>query len=87
MNEARKIVTSKNGRTEDLLLRYPNFVAKTPAASFALTPIACESSAQQRADRPRRNVFYPESPQPQTDPDRTPFASSRCAACDLPCKD
>ena len=45
MNEGRRIVTSKNGRTKDLLLRYPNFVAKSPASSFELTPVACEASA------------------------------------------
>jgi hypothetical protein len=45
MNEGRKIITSKNGRTKDLLLRYPNFVAKSPDLSFGPTPIACEASA------------------------------------------
>jgi len=45
MNQGRRIVTSKNGRTKDLLLRYPNFVAKSPASSFELTPLACEAGA------------------------------------------
>ncbi len=45
MNEGRRIITGKNSRTKDLLLRYPNFVAKSPASSFELTPPACEASA------------------------------------------
>ena len=45
MNEGRRIITGKNSRTKDLLLRYPNFVAKSPDLSFEPTPIACEASA------------------------------------------
>jgi hypothetical protein len=45
MNVRRKIINSKKGSARDLLLRYPNLVAKPPAASFEPTPVACEAGA------------------------------------------
>ena len=36
---------SKQGGKKDLLLRHPNFVAKSTDASFEISPLACEASA------------------------------------------
>jgi hypothetical protein len=36
---------SKQGSKKDLLLRHPNFVAKSTDASFEAPPLACEASA------------------------------------------
>ncbi len=73
MNEGRRIVTSKNGRTKDLLLRYPNFVAKSPASSFELTPLACEAGAlTTELTAPNRTYFTLNSDSRK----QTPLASS-----------
>ncbi len=45
MNAGKKIIRNNNSRTEDLLLRYPNFVAKSPELSFEPSPPKCEASA------------------------------------------
>ena len=45
MDAGRKTITNNNSRTKDLLLRYPNFVAKSPELSFEQTPLTCEASA------------------------------------------
>ncbi len=45
-HEQRKpALQSKQGVKKDLLLLYPNFVAKSPDASFKASPLACEASA------------------------------------------
>jgi len=36
---------TKQGVKKDLLLRHPNFVAKSTDASFKASPLACEASA------------------------------------------
>ena len=36
---------SKQSGNKDLLLRHPNFVAKSPNARRELSPLACEASA------------------------------------------
>ena len=36
---------SNQGGQKDLLLRHPNFVAKSTDASFETSPLACEASA------------------------------------------
>ena len=39
------VMWTEQGSEKDLLLRHPNFVAKSTDASFEPSPLACEASA------------------------------------------
>ena len=43
--QGQPALRSKQGGKKDLLLRHPNFVAKSTDASFETPPLACEASA------------------------------------------
>ena len=52
---------SKQGGQKDLLLRHPNFVAKSKDPSFELPPLACETSAlTTELIAPNRIYFTPQ---------------------------
>ena len=42
--QGQPALRSKQGGKKDLLLRHPNFVAKSTDASFEQSPLACEGS-------------------------------------------
>jgi hypothetical protein len=44
MKTERITVNTNGSKTKDLLLRHPNFVAKSVDASFEPPPLACEAS-------------------------------------------
>ncbi len=42
--QGQPVMWGKQGSEKDLLLRHPNFVAKSTDASFEPSPLACEAS-------------------------------------------
>ena len=43
--QGQRVVRSRQAGKKHLLLRHPNFVAKSPNARRELSPLACEASA------------------------------------------
>ena len=72
--QGQPALRSKQGGKKDLLLRHPNFVAKSTDASFETPPFACEASALTTELTAPNHIYF--NPKNQLCKDR-PLASSK----------
>ena len=56
--QGQSVIWSKQGSEKHLLLRHPNFVAKSLDASFEPQPLACEASALTTELTARNHIYF-----------------------------
>ena len=56
--EGQPVLRSKQGGKKDLLLRHPNFVAKSPNARREPSPLACEASALTAELTAQNHIYF-----------------------------
>ena len=84
MKTGRATININRHKTKDLLLRHPNFVAKSPNARRELSPLACEASAL-TTELTAQNHFY-FSPKNQPCKEDRPVASLELCTDTLLCR-